>query len=234
MKLEDDYIYQAQAASYVNARNNKLTHHPTRPSGISDDLWQAGSLGAVRSNIAMGYASVMAAIQGWMCDSDAGNIAEVGHRCHIIKPELAAVGFGSTQVNGAPYQALRWDSERNTGKFTDGYICWPAKNMPVELYDSGYNQNYAFSVGLGTSYDKPDLSRLKVTVTSKKQGKTWKLTKKSNNPYGNYLTVSSAAYSFKINNWIIFNTTTFEEGDRGICKDRGIDQEWRELRSDHL
>ena len=222
VKLEDEYVYQAQAASYVNAKNNRLDHYPNRPSGISDALWEAGYTGAGMSDIAMGYAGVMAAIQGWMCDSVSGNIASVGHRCHIIKPDLAAVGFGSTQLSGAPYHALRIDYDRKNGKFTDNYICWPAKNMPVELYDSGYNQNYAFSVGLGTSYDKPDLNKLKVTVTSKKQGKTWKLTKKSRNPNGLYLNVSSNTYSWKISNWIVFNTTTFEEGDRVSVQIEGL------------
>ena len=227
VELNEDYTYHAQAAAYVDATINVLTHepgtlYPDGVSGISDELWAAGKSGAKQSNLGMGYAGLPAAIQGWMCDSDSSNIQMVGHRCHIIKPDLAAVGFGSAQVKGAPYQALRIDYNRRKGDLTDEYICWPAKNMPVELYDAGYDKNYAFSVGLGTSYDTPDLDNLKVTVTSKKMGKTWVLTKESDNPNGLYLTVSSQSYSWKIKNWIIFNTTMFQNGDRVSVKIEGL------------
>lgn len=53
--LNDFYNETTQAASLVNASNDVLTHYPSQPSEMSDELYKLGSNGAKSSNIASGF-----------------------------------------------------------------------------------------------------------------------------------------------------------------------------------
>ena len=51
VELDDNYNYLAQCASTVNAANDLMTHEPERPIGMTDDLYEAGRIGASSSNL---------------------------------------------------------------------------------------------------------------------------------------------------------------------------------------
>ncbi|MCR4647757.1 MAG: CAP domain-containing protein, partial [Lachnospiraceae bacterium] len=93
--LNESYNELAQAASLVNAVNGTLSHYPSQPSDMSNDLYDAGYKGAGKSNIAAGMSSIGYSLDhGWMSDSDSGNIDRVGHRRWVINPKMSQVGFG--------------------------------------------------------------------------------------------------------------------------------------------
>lgn len=52
VQLSDDLCRRAQAASFVNYVNNKMSHEPAKPSGMNEALYQLGYQGAKSSNIA--------------------------------------------------------------------------------------------------------------------------------------------------------------------------------------
>ena len=58
--LKSEYNELAQAASVVNAANDKMTHYPEKPAGMDDALYQKGYEGASHSNIAYGWTSYKA------------------------------------------------------------------------------------------------------------------------------------------------------------------------------
>ncbi len=157
-----DYSVQCQAASLLNAVNNTLSHYPTRPSGMEDDLYNTGYKGAGSSNIAYNYGSLAASVlKAWMHDGDANNIDRVGHRRWILNPAMKETGFGQV---GAYTSMYSFDRNRELGSIP--IVAWPAQNMPVEWIDS----SLPWSISFGTVLQKDDI---KVTLTRKKDGKVW-------------------------------------------------------------
>ena len=215
--LKSEYNTYTQHASVLMEKNNVLSHYPTQPSDMADDFYNLGYYGSSHSNIASGYSNLASAITaGYMEDTDETNITKLGHRRWILNPSMLYTGFGFANRYSAMYS---FDNSR-TEKFTGDYICWPAKNMPYELYCAN-DMGYAFSVTLGDAYDTPSLSKVKVTVKSKLQNKTWNLTSANNGTdYSNYLNVDNGGYGMK--KCIIFNVGAFEENDVVTVTVKGI------------
>lgn len=214
--LDDDYTHCAQCASVVNAANGWLSHYPSKPSGMSDALYNDGYSGAQNSNIGMGYSSIPdSLVTGYMEDSDSSNIDCVGHRRWLLNPAMKKAGFGFAGRYTATYVI---GENSDFGKsFAGDYIAWPPENMPMELYK--YHYGYAFSVTVGNDYDKSSLYDAVVKVTSQKTGKSWTISKNSGG--GTYFNVNNGGYGME--GCIIFDTgETFESGDTVSVSISGI------------
>lgn len=93
--LNSSYNEQAQAAALVSRLNNKLSHDPSQPAGLPNDLYDLGHTGASSSNLGSGYANPASSIvNGYLRDEDASNIDRVGHRRWVLNPPMGQVGFG--------------------------------------------------------------------------------------------------------------------------------------------
>ncbi|RHO49495.1 CAP domain-containing protein [Clostridium sp. AM09-51] len=205
--LNDFYNETTQAASLVNASNDVLTHYPSQPSEMSDELYKLGSNGAKSSNIASGFSNITSSvIDGYVADTDASNIDRVGHRRWVLNPAMKQTGFGFVKNYTAMYSFDRTRSER----FTGDYVTWPPKNMPNEIYTQS-SYGYAFSVSLNSSYEYPSLENITVDLSSKLLNKSWHLDKTSTDMKTNYLTVNNDGYG--MNRCIIFNVGQFPEND---------------------
>ena len=210
VKLSSDYVSMAQHACLVNAANGSMSHAPSQPANMSDDMYALGYEGASSSNLGWGYTNLAQNIVcGYMSDASDSNINRVGHRRWILYPNMQYTGFGHVGTHTAMYA---FDGFTYGDNFTGDYVCWPAKNMPMEVYEPGIRSGrYPFSVNLGSSYQSPSLSDITVTVKSEKQNKTWTLTSANSSDYDCYLTVNNAGYG--MSKCIIFNVGTFTEGD---------------------
>lgn len=82
------------ACVLLSALGEGLSHTPAKAPGMDAAFFKKGYEGANRSNLHQGQASVRAAIDGFMDDSDATNIDRVGHRMWILAPDLKKTGFG--------------------------------------------------------------------------------------------------------------------------------------------
>ena len=214
--LNDFYNVTTQAASLVNASNDVLTHYPSQPSEMSDELYKLGSNGAKSSNIASGFSNITSSvIDGYVADTDASNINRVGHRRWVLNPAMKQTGFGFVKNYTAMYAFDRTRSE----SFTGDYVTWPPKNMPNEIYTQS-SYGYAFSVSLNSSYEYPSLENITVDLSSKLLNKSWHLDKTSTDMKTNYLTVNNDGYG--MNRCIIFNVGQFPENDTVSVKINGL------------
>ena len=162
VRLDDDYMASVQAAALLQAANRQLSHWPSRPDGISDDLYGLGVSGSSQSNLAMGYPNLVSSVfAGWMCDGDSGNIDRVGHRRWILNPSMGKTGFGMV---GAYTSIYAFDTGNSRG--TETLVAWPAQNMPTALFDSSYP--WSLSVGKAVNADA-----VTVTLTRTGDGKIW-------------------------------------------------------------
>ena len=219
VELDDSYNSAAQHASLIIYMNNSLSHHPSKPANMGSDVYSIAYKASGESNIGKGYLDIQATVvQGYMYDTDPTNLSALGHRRWILNPDMQKTGLGMVYDSTAMYVR---DKSREE-KFTGDYISWPPANMPYELIDTS-ESGYAYSVTLGSSYDQPDRNKVKVTLTSKKLGKTFTFDKNSgknvNNPVG-YFNVNTE--NMGIHNCIIFNPGALPENDVVEVKITGI------------
>lgn len=97
VSLAAGQIDNVQQCATMMAANNALDHNP--PSS-----WKCytpeGAAGAGSSNLALGYASAAATVDGYMRD---GNTPSLGHRRWVINPAMAATAFGQRGRGGCMY-----------------------------------------------------------------------------------------------------------------------------------
>lgn len=202
--LNDHYNELTQAASLVNYVNGSLSHYPSQPSDMSDELYALGYTGASSSNI--GYASYIRnlytnIVHGWMADDSTSNMTTVGHRRWILNPTMGATGFGSVQISKSYSAMYAFD---RTGSGTETGVIWPAQNMPVDLFKDSYPWSYSEGSSVG--------SNVTVTLTDLNDGTTWLMSTSGSSD--GYITVNNAGYGQS--GCIIFSPDdiSYEAGDK--------------------
>lgn len=166
VSINSRYNELTQAAALVNCVNGTLEHNPSQPSDMPDDIFSLAVQGASSSNLFCAISSipirlsVSYSILSYMDDSDISNISRVGHRRWCLNPAMLETGFGAVNNYSAMYAFDRQRSATETG------VCWPAKNMPTEYFDS----DTAWSISMGRAVDE---SSVIVTLTRKSDGQEW-------------------------------------------------------------
>lgn len=174
VSLSDNYNDLAQAGTLVNAVNDELTHSPSQPSGMSDELYEKCLEGTSSSNIGWGYGSLAEnIIYGWMSDADSSNISRVGHRRWCLNPSMKQTGFGNT---GKYYAMYAFDGVWNETEYYG--VSWPAQIMPAELF--GNNDPWSISMGY-----QVDPSNVNVNLVRKSDGKRWSFSQTAADGYFN-------------------------------------------------
>lgn len=84
----------AQHGAVVMHKLGRITHTPEQPDDMDDAFFKVAYAGCNQSNIFQGVPTLVAAVHGWMDDSDPSNIEKVGHRQWILSPGLQEIGFG--------------------------------------------------------------------------------------------------------------------------------------------
>ena len=193
--LSEQDAQLAQAASLVSALNRELSHQPKQPSGLSDELYSLGKQGAGSCNLGSGYSTLPDSVAtGYMVDSDSYNIPMVGHRRWILNPSMQKTGFGQVGSYSAMYV---FDTSRS-GSFTGDAVMWPAPEMPYQIYKM--SGRYAFSVSLGSAYDRPG-SGVSVQMHSQKKNADYEMSA-SSCPASGYFNINTDGYGMA--NCIIF------------------------------
>jgi Cysteine-rich secretory protein family len=183
LELDDELNGHAQAAAEICAKLRRLDHAPPNP-GLAEADYQRARKGAGSSNLAWGHRSLSGAVDGWMKDSDQGNIDRLGHRRWCLNPAMARTGFGRSGTFAAMYSFDR--SRRRVPDFD--FIAFPARGpMPV----SHFGRSWAWSVSLNPKKYRPLGKNVSVKVfpvdaRGKKTGDSLRLSHLgvNNDPFG--------------------------------------------------
>jgi hypothetical protein len=153
----------AQHAALVCAKLGDITHEPKNP-GLPPDVYRRGAQGAHESNLHIARPSLVAAVDGWMDDSDDTNVARVGHRRWILSLELAKTGFGSdvTAVGDRVGAMHVRDTSRSVAA-PPALVCFPPAGwVPTDMMTSHHawhaSPDELVAEGLGTL--RPRVRRL--------------------------------------------------------------------------
>lgn len=211
------YAKQTQAAALLCALNGDLSHHPSQPSGMSDEMYQLGSAGAGSSNIFYGWffdpvaydyrSDPVASVFTYMDDSDEYNIAQVGHRRWCLNPPMGKSAFGMVDAFSAMYSF----DKSNTAGFDYDMVVWPAANMPIEFFGA----DQAWSIGTPLS----DLGEsISVTLRRLSDGRVWNFSESSSD--GDFYTDEDYWYDgqfYNCNDAVIFRPSDmddYKDGDK--------------------
>ncbi len=197
----------AQYGAVLLAVSN-FSHYPNKPADMDEAFFKTAQRATSSSNIHMnrGYGTIRGlttACDGFMDDSDGGNIDCLGHRRWQLNPTMGKVGFGYVNVSATKSQYTTEKVFDSSGAGCDyDFIGWPASgNFPSSLF----GKNVAWSVTVNPQkYQTPNQSQLKVTLTRKADGQTWTFSG------SNYTAANSGAYfnvdtdGYGVANCIIF------------------------------
>jgi len=177
--LSEKYTQLVQAGAFLNAVNNKMSHYPERPEGMSDELYKTGKTGASSSNIAYANrkSNLSYFITLWMDDSDSSNIDRLGHRRWILNPAMGKTGFGyAISASGSSYAGV-YAFDRSSGESVQG-VAWPAREMPLEYFDGSMAWSYSYGKNL------TDIT-VKLTCQNEGSDKVWNFSQDSGDGYFN-------------------------------------------------
>lgn len=150
-----------QAISLVSALHRTLSHRPTQPSGLSDELYALAVAGQ-SSNLSSGYNNLFRNIvHGWMADEDESNRSTLAHRAAFLTKGMSGVTFGRVST----YSAMTCTTDYYEQSTSQG-IAWPAHNMPINLYSTDYPWSFSYE-------PIEDSVAITVTLTRLNDGKEW-------------------------------------------------------------
>ncbi len=171
--LDSQLCENAQYGAVILAQLGGLSHTPAQPADMDDDFYQRAYAATSHSNLYAGLVLTRTP-DGFMDDSDTGNISRVGHRRWQLNPRLGKVGFGYAEASGTLYRRYtdEWVFDQSAGADYD-YIAWPPSgHFPVS--DTYFAPTTAWSVTLDPSrYAAPAQSRITVTLTRETDGREW-------------------------------------------------------------
>jgi hypothetical protein len=149
---------RAQHAVILLRVGKVFSHTPPRPAKMPEAFYKLAREGTGKCNLHMGTrTSLRRAISSFMYDSDARNIAVLGHRRWCLEPGLARTGFG---ICGGYVSMYALDL--SGGKPGYDFIPFPTSGPhPVEYFGA----TWAWSVRLHPKrYRRPDAKAVKVTL----------------------------------------------------------------------
>ena len=139
MEIDRDYAAHCQAGAELLTRVGHLTHTPENP-GLPDAEYKFAYDGPSHSNISTAGNSA-ASVAMYMDDSDAGNIAKLGHRRWCLNPAMLKTGFGA---DGHYTCMWSFDGSRRDIPDYDAVAFPPRGIMPTTHF--GANYAWSFSV----------------------------------------------------------------------------------------
>ncbi len=171
-EVENDEVYEryAQGTALIGAVNGGISHYPSKPAGMSDELYETCQTGASRSNIAIGFSNLAECMRsGWIDDGDASNISRVGHRRWALNPAMGKVGFGVVPVSKGSYHGVStamyaFDQSRRGA--LEQRVAWPARYTPCFLFDP----DCPWSLSINASLNAEDIV---VTLRRESDGRVW-------------------------------------------------------------
>jgi hypothetical protein len=161
MSLDRVGIAHAVAGADLIVRNGAADHHPPKPAGMDQKLYDFAHEGTARSNLHnwSSGSSPVESIRFYMQDSDEKNISAVGHRRWCLNPKMGKLGFG---VNGRYSCMWAHDGSRKETPDFD-FIAFPANGWTPGKWLSA---KHAWSISLNREkYSRPADKDLEITVT---------------------------------------------------------------------
>ncbi|WP_171656123.1 S-layer homology domain-containing protein [Paenibacillus foliorum] len=181
--LDSSLSTSAQFGAFIMGVNGEMSHTPSRPSGMSEDVYKKAYDATSSSNIfyvsGFGmdtrYNILDLSVDMYMDDADASNNSRVGHRRWVLNPTLGKIGFGLVkkveinEKNGTYYAALKVFDRSNTSLSNVSYTSYPGAGFyPAD----NLIRNQPWSIQLNNQvFSETSTSALTLVVKRNSDGK---------------------------------------------------------------
>lgn len=180
--LDEEYNNYAQHAVTLLGAYDLLTHTPTKRDDMTEAFFDTAYTGTSRSNLwSCRQCRVSHGIIAFLDDYGLNNRERVGHRRHILKPQLAKVGFGHalTETQKNPVAMLVIGDYR-TEKVDYEYVAWPSPGYFPEAF---LRASESWSIDLNPERYQPITDQIIIEVTNVVTGSKEILNKNSGNVF---------------------------------------------------
>lgn len=194
VSLDSLYVLRAQNAALVLAANDVLSHTPDQPTGMNDDLYLSGYIGASSGNIAklnwMHSDILLDGVRYFVRDDGDLNLPMLGHRRWLLNPAMKSTGFGLANAeSGNSFIVMYAIDDQNADAAWD-YVAWPSDGaFPTEWMQN----DLAWSVSLNDTVYDLSASDPIITLTEETTGLSYHFEPKSESGDG-YCCISYDAY----------------------------------------
>lgn len=135
VQLKDEWNLTCKYAAHLCHTIGRIEHTPAKPAGMDEATYKRGYEGTSHSNLfwTSGSDGLTGSVNGYMDDSDPGNVSRVGHRRWCLNPSMRHTGFGVVQGSSA-----MWSMDGAGGDSPGAIVCFPAAGFhPVAYYTPG-------------------------------------------------------------------------------------------------
>lgn len=159
LELDEGYNKLAQAAAVLCEKMGKLDHEPKKNPGLPEEDFKLGVQGCNSCNLGFGHKRLADTIDSYLADSEAGNIAELGHRRWCISPRMQKTGLGRAGMFTAMYCFDR--GQQKVPPFE--WIAFPPPGpMPLAFFQADWPWNVSVNL---EKYKEPSEKKIKVQVS---------------------------------------------------------------------
>lgn len=173
-----------QCAALIAHANGYLSHHPEKPQGMADKLYDLALKGSSGANLSGDY-SLFGSTWSYMDDSDDTNIGKVAHRRWILDPTLHTTAFGQSGRFCAMYVL----DTANTEEPFQNFVAWPSGMFPLEVMP----KHLAWSVSVPDTYIA-DKSNITVQIVRERDNKKWLIDSGTNKENGGFFNINTENY----------------------------------------
>ena len=135
----------AEATAVLMAASGKVDHTPSKPAGVSDEMFRMAAEGSRISNLAFTAQSgdvINLALRFFLGDSDAANLAVLGHRRWMLNPPLGKTAFGALGSYCAmPVQ----DTSNAQAGGTHSVVMYPGQVTPLSFFENSWAWSVSFT-----------------------------------------------------------------------------------------
>jgi hypothetical protein len=139
--LSGEWNAKCQAAALMMTANRRLSHSPA-------SSWHCftseGAAAAGKSNLALGYATLPDAIDGWMRDVTTPSL---GHRRWILYPPQEVMGIGATFGDKSSSAYALWVNRKSGARPRAAeWVAWPPQGfVPYQLVPGFWSFAYPYA-----------------------------------------------------------------------------------------
>lgn len=142
VKLNPEFSKYAQSAAFYLDLTKVWKHEIEKDNRINNTIYYDACRG-VRGNLSTS-SSLTDSVKLWIAEHRNDS---VGHRAKILSPDLANVGFGSSNIVSS--KSVVYSSGPHNSKLND-MVVWPAQLTPIDAFDGS---QYWSVTGIDRDFD---------------------------------------------------------------------------------